>query len=98
MTLAQSDNIHEAEQAAERARTLLAQHHISLGSQALKDAFKSMSFIQLGQPKFRHYQYEYALINLLSEHFFVSCIWVSGLCVKTGKKGKIVEVCGRVSW
>jgi hypothetical protein len=95
LALAQSDNIHEAERAAERARSLLARHHISLGSQELEDAFKSMSFCQLGRPKYRHYQYEYALINMLSDHFFVKCIWVSGLCIKTGKTGKVVEVCGR---
>ena len=95
LALAQSDNIHEAERAAERAQSLLARHHISLGTQAEYEALASMRFCQLGQPKGRHYQYEYALINMLSDHFFVSCIWVSGLCVQTGKKGRVVEVCGR---
>lgn len=103
LALAQSDNLHEAEQAAQRAQALLTQHHIKLESQVDDDdLFKRMSFCQLGQPKGRHYQYEYALINLLSDHFFVSCIWVSSLWIdhskgKGGeiKEGRVVEACGR---
>ena len=100
LALAQSDNIHEAEQAAKRAQALLTQHHLKLASREDYSPLEGMRFCQLGQPKGRHYQYEYSLINLLSKHFFVSCVWVGGVSISTSKdgkikKGRVVEACGR---
>ena len=101
LALAQSDNLHEAERAAERAQQLLTHHHISIESTSahegsnLLDAFDVMNFCQIGPVRARRYQYEYALINILSEYFFVRCVLVSALCVKTQKRGQAVEVCGR---
>lgn len=106
LALAQSDNAHEAERAAERAQALLLEHHISLGRDEEAGAqlnssrdelsdLDTLNVCQLGPVRARRYQYEYALLNLLSEHFFISILSTSGFCVKTGKPGRAIEACGR---
>ena len=102
LALAESDNSHEAEQAAQSAQRLLIKHHIKLGQTlynleelSRQAAIESMQFRQLGEPKSRHYQYEYSIAQLLSEHFFVSVIWVNGYSVSTETKGRVLEICGR---
>lgn len=100
LSLAQSDNAHEAEVAAQRARELLARHHIALNqvdeeSERWDHLGSSMNYMQLGEPKGRWYQYEYALVNLLTQHFFVSAVWVTAFDVKQLKSGRVAELCGR---
>ena len=97
LALAESENPHEAERAAEKARMLLAKHHVTLNQESsdLTWLRHEMVFKQLGSPKGRHYQYEYALINVLAKHFFVSAVWVSAFCVHRERPGRVVEICGR---
>lgn len=98
LALAESDNINEAEQAAQRAHHLLVKHHIKLGQSvsAQTHTTKPMGFRQLGHPKSRHFQYEYSIANLLNEHFFVSTIWVTAYSVTHDKVGRVLEICGAV--
>ena len=98
LALAESDNINEAEQAAQRAHGLLIKHHLKLGqvSGQHTGALTHMGFRQLGTPKSRHFQYEYSIANLLNEHFFVSTIWVNAYSVSQNKEGRVLEICGRV--
>ncbi len=101
LALAESDNSYEAEQAAQRAQQLLLKHHIQLGQESPDITIDyeyfnvNMGFKQLGIPKSRRYQYEYGIANLLSEHFFVSAIWVSAYSVKEEREGRVLEICGR---
>ena len=93
LALAESDNPNEAENAARQAHALLIKHHLhqdELG--ALNEHF---TFRQLGDPKGRHYQYEYSIVNILSEYFFVDCIWITVFDVKKKKDLKVAEMCGR---
>lgn len=98
LALAESDNINEAEQAAQRAHSLLVKHHLEIGQATTKPVqlIKNMGFRQLGIPKTRHFQYEYCIANLLNEHFFVSTIWVSAYSVSHNRAGRVLEICGRV--
>lgn len=96
LALAESDELHEAEQAAQQAHRLLVKHHIKLAQvEDYSKAFQKMSFCQLGEPKSRHYQYEYGIANLLNEHFFVSTIWVGAYSVTHSQAGNVLEICGR---
>lgn len=100
LALAQSDNIHEAELAAAQAQALLHRHHLKLQDVLSLDP-EQLSFEQgmgaraLGIPKKRHYRFEYAITNLLCEHFFVDVIWVGSYDVVTLKEGQVAEICGR---
>ena len=97
LALAESENHFEAEQAAQQAQRLLIKHHIKLAEYEYHETelFEAMTYLQLGEVKSRHYQYEYSIANLLGEYFFVSTIWVNAFSVNTGKEGRVLEVCGR---
>lgn len=99
LALAESSNPHEAELAATQAQALLTRHHLSLGGAALPEALAARAAAlgarQLGAPKGRHFEYEYAVAAVLGAHFFVDCVWVSAFCARTLKRGQALEVCGR---
>lgn len=101
LALAESDNIHEAELAATQAQAIMHRHHLKLQEVLSLDP-EQLSFERgmgarpLGLPKKRHYRYEYAITNLLCEHFFVDVIWVDSYDIVTLKEGQIAEVCGRL--
>ena len=126
LALAQSENPHEAETAANQAHALLVKHHLTLYQETEHPDLKSIlrfdsslcvadllsnqetlnaswvqeqhrdrSFRQLGSPKKRHYEYEYRIIQILNDFFFVSAIWLSGYDPLRQKDGKVVEICGR---
>ncbi len=92
LALAQSDNVNEAEQATLRAQALIAKHQLD---QLQKNDFKNIEFRQLGEPKHKHYLYEYAICKLLSEYFFIDIIWIPN-CFnqKTQKTGMVAEILG----
>jgi hypothetical protein len=99
LALAQSENEHEATLAATQAQALITRYHLSIGGappskdhDARADALGAR---QLGAPKGRHFEYEYAIAHLLRDHFFVECMWIQAFCVETLKVGRALEVCGR---
>jgi len=101
LALAESDNIHEAELAATQAQALIHRHHLKLSELERLDperlSFESgMGARSVGEPKKRHYRYEYAITNLLCEHFFVDVIWVSSYDIVSLKEGRVAELCGRL--
>lgn len=103
LALSESENPYEAELATTQAHTLLLKHHLKLEEHGAVGELTGdlllntqMSFKQLGTPKTRHYQYEYAITQILMDHFFVDCIWLSAFDVQTQKIGNVAEICGRI--
>lgn len=89
--LAQSNNPHESEAALAKARLLMEKHRIQTLESEATDAY---STIFLGRPRLRHHREYYALANLLTEHYFVRCIWAMAYVVESDKMGRVLEVSG----
>lgn len=90
--LAQSSNPHEAEAALAKARGLMEKHRIeTLETPTSQDDYTTLFF---GSPALRHPREAYALANLLTEHYFVRCIWAMACVVEKGKMGRVLEVSG----
>ncbi len=91
LALAESQNRHEAENAAALAQKLMLRHNIELVNRAERRRY---GFRHLGEPKSRRQEAEHILAGILAEHFFVEAIWVSGYRARDGKRGSLLEICG----
>ena len=91
LALAESDNQYEAEAAMERAQALMRTHNLRPAQPA---SARHYGFLQLGTPKARIFEPARQIAALLSQHFFVDCIWVSAFDWNTGRRGSVLEVCG----
>jgi len=90
LSLASSENQHEAESAMTAARRLMLKHNIlevSLGT-------VEHGFRHLGIPTLRRQAWQRTLANILSEYFFVEVIIVPVFDVHQGKNASVVEICG----
>jgi hypothetical protein len=93
LSLAQSDNLNEAEQAAMRAQTLIVKHQLERYQQSVQDT--PIEYRQLGVIKSKHFIYEYAITQILIDYFFVDVIWIPNcLDQKTQKIGSVAEMIG----
>lgn len=90
LALAQSDNAHEAESAAQAAQRLMLKHNIDL-SQRRGATYTSR---RLGEPTGRRPSYTKLLSGILTEHYFVEGVWVDSFDASTGKSGMVFEVLG----
>lgn len=90
LALAGSDNVHEAESAARAARRLMLRHNLTEAAGSSQYGFR-----QLGQPSSRRPLHDKLLAAILIDHFFVSGIWVSAFSVEAGRRGRVLEICGR---
>jgi hypothetical protein len=93
LALAQSNQSHEAHLAAQQAQYLLLKHHLTFIPE--QESPPPVYSKQLGQAKKRYYRYEYEICHVLTEYFFVDCIWVQAFNVQTLKIGQVAEICGR---
>lgn len=94
LALAQSANQHEAELAASTAQRLMLKYNVDL--QRDETATRSpCSHLWLGTPTGRIPGHHKQLASLLSKHFFVTVIWISVYRPAEGKRGSVLEVCGR---
>ncbi|MEM6990250.1 MAG: DUF2786 domain-containing protein [Myxococcota bacterium] len=92
LALAQSANQHEAELAASTAQRIMLKHNISLQDTARAD---DCGHVWLGAPTGRVQAHQRQLAALLVEHFFVEAIWIPVYRPREGKRGSVLEVCGR---
>lgn len=90
--LAKSSNPHESEAALAKAQALMEKHRIDTPEAAEpQDGYTTLF---LGHPALRHHREFYALANLLTEHYFVRCVWAMACVVDKGKMGRVLEVSG----
>ncbi len=91
LSLAQSENQHEAESAMRAAQRLMLKYNIE---SAVQDAQAGYAFRHLGQPTGRRMAWQRVLGNILSEFFFVEVIIVSVYRAQQAKRGSVLEACG----
>ena len=89
LALAESDNLHEAELAMTKARTLMDKYELELGTQPQKYCY---SF--LGMPRARRSLVEQLIASLLSRHFSVEVVWIPSHLLITQKKVWLLELVG----
>ncbi len=92
LSLADSDNEHEAKAAMSTAHRLLRKHNIRLADAPNPEAY---SFRQLGCVRGRTSAHEKILAGILGQHFFVQPIWVVAFDRSRGVRGRVLELCGR---
>jgi hypothetical protein len=93
LALAESPNEHEAQAAMNAAQRLMLKYNIE---EVTTGSSRAYSFRQLGRATGRVSESERILACMLSDHFFVDCIWVSVWRPLDGKRGSVLEVCGNV--
>ncbi len=91
LALAESPNVHEAEAAMVAAQRLIAKHNLT----PPPAGETSHGHRHLGAPTGRVYEAERMLAAILVSHFFVEAIWVSAYRPADGKRGSVLEICGR---
>lgn len=92
LALAESPNLNEAKSAAALAQRLMLKHNIGLTDQPERKAYR---FRHLGRPSGRVPESDHILAAILAEHFFVEAIWVPAYRPEDGKRGSVLEICGR---
>ena len=91
MSLAQSQNQHEAEAAMAKAHELVEKYNIDL---VRLDQHRKFVSIFLGRALLRHFREEHQLAVLLQKFYYVYGIWVSSYVVEKGKMGRVLEISG----
>lgn len=91
LSLAESQNIHEAESAMQEAQRLLLKFNLEVPAQATT----THGFRQLGEPRGRIDEHLRLIAVVLGRFFFVETIWVSSFDVHSGRRGSVLEVMGR---
>jgi hypothetical protein len=92
LALAGSPNEHEARAAMAAAQRLMLKHNVTVAAQG---GARRYGFRHLGSPSGRISEAERILAGILGRHFFVECLWVPVWRVREGKRGMVLEVCGR---
>lgn len=91
LSLAESQNVHEAESAMQQAQRLLLKYNLEAPTkEGLRYAFR-----HLGQPSGRIDEHLRLVAVVLGRFFFVETIWVSSFDPLTGRRGSVLEVIGR---
>jgi hypothetical protein len=92
LALAESPNEHEAHAAMDAAQRIMLRHNID----ALADGpSRGFGFRHLGRPTGRILEAERIVARILADHFFVDVLWVPVWRVLEGKRGTVLEACGR---
>lgn len=92
LALAGSSNEHEARAAMAAAQRLMLKHNVRI---AAGDGGRRYGFRHLGAPSGRVAEAERILAGILGKHFFVECLWIPVWRALEGKRGLVLEVCGR---
>jgi len=88
MSLANSDNVHEARNAARVAKRLMLEHNLA---NIERTDYVSM---HLGKVRKRTPSHERLLAGILGEHFFVNPMMVFSWERKTNTRGRVLEITG----
>ncbi|OQY50992.1 MAG: hypothetical protein B6240_00700 [Desulfobacteraceae bacterium 4572_87] len=91
MSLAQSQNRHEAEAAMSKAHELVGKYNLDL---IRLEADRNFISVFLGKPKLRRFREEHLLAYMLGEFYYVYVLWVSTYVMDKGKMGRVMEISG----
>lgn len=91
LTLANSQNEHEAQAAMAAAQRLMLKYNLE---ECERNVTRDYCFRHVGKPTGRVYEAPRILALILSEHFFVETIWISVWRPLEGKRGSVIELCG----
>jgi len=91
MSLAQSQNRHEAEAAMAKAHELVGKYNMDL---IRLEADRNFVSVFLGKPMLRHFREAHRLSYLLGKFYYVYGIWVSTYVMDKGKMGRVLEISG----
>jgi len=91
LALAESSNEHEARNAATAARRLMLRYNLE---SVASGKASSYCHRHLGEPATRIWEHRRVVAGILSEHFFVECIWVPMWSLKLLRFGQQLEICG----
>lgn len=94
LALADSPEEHEAQAAMNAAQRLMLKHNLSTAEAGSQQSYH-VSW--LGNPSQRLQAYQRILAGILSEHFFVQCVWVWSYDARRGSRGRVLEVTGTAS-
>src|SRR5690606_727127 len=95
LALAQSNNRHEAENAASAAQRLIMQYNLELLPTARDDHEWTVRY--LGPVYGRVQEHQRVVGRILLDHFGVKVVWTSQYRVFEGKYGSQLEVCGSLA-
>lgn len=90
LALAESQNPHEAERAANAAHRLMRKHNLEVLGEAA-----SYQARVVGRASTRHMAWEQLLGGLLGKHFFVHPVWVQAWLPDRDAWGRVLELSGR---
>jgi hypothetical protein len=91
LSLAESQNPHEAEAAMGAAQRLMLKHNIEHLASAERQGYRSL---HLGNPTGRVEEWARVVASILRDFFFVETLWVSVYRPREAKWGSVLEVCG----
>lgn len=100
LSLAQSDNEHEARSAARLAQRMMLTHNIKIASDTnvgSDQLGRIYTYRYLGVACGRVYEWQRVLAAILEQHYFVSVIWIPVWQVAKAKRGTVLEACGTLS-
>jgi hypothetical protein len=93
LALAESANEHEAQAAMNAAQRLMLKYNLE---ELTHGKSAGCSYRHLGRATGRVSEAERVLANILAAHFFVDAIWVPVWRPEDGKRGSVLEICGRL--
>ena len=95
LALAESPNQHEAEAAMAAAQRLMLKHNLDAAKATAGGAARDYGHVHLGAPTGRVAEHERLVAMILGKHFFVEAIWIPVYRPLEGKRGSVLELCGR---
>ncbi|MFO7751328.1 MAG: DUF2786 domain-containing protein [Desulfobacteraceae bacterium] len=94
MSLASSENRHEAERAAAKANQLISRYNIDIIE---NDKTREFESIVITPPKIKRTQAEKLAAIILQDHYFVKTVWTSAYLPEKERMGKVLEISGTLS-
>jgi len=91
MSLASSENRHEAERAAAKANQLISRYNIDIIE---NDKTRDFESIIITRPKIKRTQAEKITSLILKQHYFVKTVWTSAYIPEKDRMGNMLEVSG----
>lgn len=93
MSLAQSQNRHEAEAAMAKAYELIGKYNLDI---VARDESRDFISVFVGRPALRHLREHYYVARLLQDFYFVHGLWAPAYVVEKGKMGRVLEITGTI--